>query len=172
VQAKAVLHCQKNCAGPRRVQNHVSAAVPCGRLNDIRDQLSPRAQPLGEFGPAPVCARHKQDHLHVQKRRTAERILPAAVHCPHRVEKFREIAVLGEQIEVAPNGLLDVILEHGDDQLVLAPEIRIERPARETRRRRDGLDAGPADPLFLEDARRRLVQLFAGVVPGGSGSNS
>ena len=102
----------------------------------------------------------------MQKRRTAERILPAAVHGLHRVEKFREIAVLGKQIEIAPNGLLDVILEHGDDQLVLAPEIRIERPARETRRRRDGLDAGPADPLFLEDARRRLDTAFRGYRPG------
>ena len=80
--------------------------------------------------------------------------------------------MLGEQIEIAPNGLLDVILEHGDDQLVLAPEIRIERAARETGRGRDGLDAGAADALFLEDARRRLEQLFAGIVPGGSGSNS
>ena len=82
------------------------------------------------------------------------------------------LLVLGEQIEIASNGLLDVILEHGDDQLVLALEIRIERPAREAGRGRDGLDAGAADPLFLEDARRRLEQLFAGVVPGGSGSNS
>ena len=29
-----------------------------------------------------------------------------------------------------------------------------------------------ADSLFLEDARRRLKQLFAGIVPGRSGSNS
>ena len=71
-----------------------------------------------------------------------------------------------------PNGLLDVILEHGDDQLVLALEIRIERPAREAGRRRDRLDAGAADALFLEHARRRLEQLFAGVVPGRSGSHS
>ena len=30
----------------------------------------PCAQPLGEFGPALFGARHEQDHLHVQKRRT------------------------------------------------------------------------------------------------------
>ena len=68
--------------------------------------------------------------------------------------------------------LRDVILDHGDDQLVLAPEIRIERAAAEAGRRRDGLDAGAADALFLEHARRRLEQLFAGIVPGRSCSNS
>ncbi len=72
----------------------------------------------------------------------------------------------------APDRLLDVVLEHGDDQLVLALEIRIERAAREAGRGRDGLDAGAADALFLEHARRRLEQFFAGIVPGGSGSNS
>ncbi len=78
----------------------------------------------------------------------------------------------GEKIVKASNGLLDMVLEHGDDQLVLALEIRIERAAREAGRRRNGLDAGAADALFLEDARRRLEQLFAGIVPGRSGSDS
>ena len=77
-----------------------------------------------------------------------------------------------EQIADAPDGLLDVVLEHGDDQFVLALEVRIERPAREASRRRDRLDAGAADSLFLEHARRRLEQLFAGVVPCGSRSHS
>ena len=108
----------------------------------------------------------------MQKRRTTERILSAAVHGLQRIDKIREVLVPGEKIEIASNGLLDVILEHGDDQLVLALEIRIKRPAREAGRGRNGLDAGAADSLFLEDARRRLEQLFAGIVPGRSGSNS
>ena len=78
----------------------------------------------------------------------------------------------GEKVEIASNGLLDVILEHGDDQFVLAGKIRIKGPAREAGRGSDGLDTGAADALFLEDARRRLEQLFAGVVPGWSGPNS
>ena len=86
--------------------------------------------------------------------------------------KSGEVLVPGEQVEIAPDRLLDVILEHGDDQLVLALEIRIERAAGEAGRGRDGLDAGAADALFLEHARRRLEQLFAGIVPGRSGSNS
>ncbi len=45
--------------------------------------------------------------------------------------KSARFLCLAEQVEVAPDGLLDVILEHGDDQLVLAVEVRIERPARE-----------------------------------------
>ena len=86
--------------------------------------------------------------------------------------KSARFLCLLEQIADAPDGLLDVILEHGDDQFVLALEVRIERPAREAGRRRDRLDAGAADTLFLEHARRRLEQLFAGVVPCGSGSHS
>ena len=78
----------------------------------------------------------------------------------------------GEQVEIAPDGLLDVVLEHGDDQLVLAVEIRIECSAREAGRRRDRLDAGAPDALFLEQTRRRFEQLFAGHVPGRSGANS
>ena len=153
-------------------ESWILAAVLRRGLDDIGDQLAPGAQALGEFGPALFGARHKQDHLHVQKRRTAERILLAAVHGLQRIDEIREILVPGEKIEIAPNRLLDVILEHGDDQLVLALEIRIERPAREAGRSRNGLDAGAADALFLEHARRRLEQLFAGVVPGRSGSNS
>ena len=57
----------------------------------------------------------------------AERILLAAVHGLQRIDEIREVLVPGEKIEIASNRLLDVILEHGDDQLVLALEIRIER---------------------------------------------
>src|SRR5205814_7193092 len=104
--------------------------------------------------------------------RAAERILLAAVHGLQRIDEIRKISVLLEQIADAPDRLLDVILEHGDDQFVLALEVRIERPAREAGGRRDRLDAGAADALFLEHARRRLEQLFAGVVPAGSRSHS
>jgi hypothetical protein len=66
----------------------------------------------------------------------------------------------------------DVVLEHGDDQFVLALEVRIEGAAREARRSHDRLDAGAANTLFLEHARRCLEQLVAGFVPGRSGSHS
>ena len=89
-----------------------------------------------------------------------------------RFDEIRKFLVPVEQFADAHDGLLDVILEHGDDQLVLALEVRIERPAREAGRRRDRLDAGAADALFLEHARRRLEQLFAGIVPCGSRSHS
>ena len=128
--------------------------------------------PLGELRPALFGARDEQDHFHVKKRRTSEWILPAAIHRFQRIDKIRDGFVPGEKIEIAPDRLLDVILEHGDDQLVLALEIRIERAAGETGRSRDGLDAGAADALFLEHARRRFEQLVAGIVPGRSGSNS
>ena len=101
----------------------------------------------------------------------AERVL-LAVHVLQRFDEIRDVAVLRQQVEIAPDRLFDVILEHGDDQLVLAGEVRIERAARETGRGRDGLDAGAADALFLEHARGRLEQFVAGIVPGRSGPNS
>ena len=78
--------------------------------------------------------------------------------------------VLGQKIETALDRLLDVILEHGDDQLVLVGEIRIERAAGEAGRGRNPFDAGGIDALFLEYQRSRLEQLVAGIVPGRSGS--
>jgi hypothetical protein len=95
-----------------------------------------------------------------------QRILTAPVDGLQRIDKIRKVLVLVEKIEIASNGLFDVILEHGDDQLVLALEIRIERAPRKAGRGRNGLDAGAADSLILEDARRRFEQLFAGIVPG------
>ena len=108
----------------------------------------------------------------MQQRRTAERILLAAVHGLQRIEEVGKVLVPGEQIVNPPDRLLDVVFEHGDDQLVLALEIRVERAARKTGRGGDGFDAGAADALFLEHARRRLEQLLAGIVPGRSCSDS
>jgi hypothetical protein len=89
-----------------------------------------------------------------------------------RIDEIGKIAVPCEQVEVAPDRLLDVVLEHREDEFFLALEVRIERPARETGGGRDRLDAGATDPLFLEHARSGLEQLFAGVVPGRSGPDS
>ena len=108
----------------------------------------------------------------MQKGRAAERILLAAIHGLQRIDKVRQVFMPGKKFVHASNRLLDVILEHRDDQLVHAFEIRIERPAREAGRGGNTLDAGVADALFLEDPRRRLKQLFAGIVPGRPGSNS
>ena len=95
-----------------------------------------------------------------------------AIHLAVGVEVILQVLVLGQQVEVAPDRLLDVVLQHGDDQLVLAVEIRIERAARETGSRRDRFDTGGIDALFLEDAGGRLEQFVAGIVPGRSGSDS
>ena len=72
--------------------------LPFACLDDLDDQLAPGAQPLGEFGPALFGARHEQDHLHVQQRRTAERILLAAIHGLQRVDEIGEVAVPGEKL--------------------------------------------------------------------------
>src|SRR5260370_41711587 len=108
----------------------------------------------------------------MQQRRAAERILQAAVHRSQSFDEVRNVLVPGEKIEIASNGLLDVILEHGDDQLVLAGKVRIKRPARKAGRGGDGLDAGATDALFLEHSRRRLEQLFKGIVPARPAPNS
>ena len=43
-----------------------------------------------------------------------------AIHVAERVDVILQVLVLRQEIEAAPDRLLDVILEHGDDQLVLA----------------------------------------------------
>src|SRR6202041_3559618 len=106
------------------------------------------------------------------KRRTCQRIVMTAVDGFQRIDKVRKVLVPVEKIEIASNGLFDVILQHGDDQLVLALEIRIERAPRKSGRGGNGFDAGAADALILEDTRCGFEQLFAGIVPGRSGSNS
>ena len=140
-------------------------------LNALRWERRALITP-GSRGPALFGARYEQDHLHEQEGRTTDRILMAAVHGLQRINKVREAFVPGEQIEIASNGLLGVILEHGDDQLVFALEIRVKRPAREAGRGGNGFDTGAADALFLEYARRRFQQLFASIIPGRSGSGS
>jgi len=77
-----------------------------------------------------------------------------------------------QQFEIALDRLLEVVLEHGDDELVLAGEVRIERAAGEAGQGRDRLDAGAADTLVLEHAGGGLEQLVAGIVPGRSGADS
>ncbi|MGY3356841.1 uncharacterized protein YcgL (UPF0745 family) [Bradyrhizobium sp. GM0.4] len=107
----------------------------------------------------------------MEQRRAAERILPCAIHRLQRRDEVVEIVVLREDVHVAPDRLRDMLLEHGDNQLVLALEVGIERAAAKSGRRRDRLDAGAADAVLLEHARRRLEQPVARVVPGRPGSH-
>ena len=55
------------------------------------DHRPPRAQALGEFGPALLGARHEQDHFHMEQGRAAERILPGAVHLAERLDEIRGV---------------------------------------------------------------------------------
>jgi hypothetical protein len=79
--------------------------------------------------------------------------------------------MLCQQIETAPDRLRNVVFEHRDDQFVLAHEIRIERAAGKAGGCRNRLDAGAADPLFLEHPRGGVEQFVAGLVPRRSGSH-
>ena len=59
----------------------------------------------------------------MQKGGAPERILLTAVHGLQRVDEIRKTLVPCKKIVSASNGLLDVILEHGDDQFIAALEI-------------------------------------------------
>src|SRR4030095_10583976 len=100
----------------------------------------------------------------------AEWILLRAIHVAKGLEVIGWTPVFRQQVEAALDRLLDVILEHGGDQFVLADKIRIKRAARETGRGCDRFDTGAVNALFLEHPRRCLEQLVAGIVPGRSGS--
>ena len=89
----------------------------------------------------------------MEQGRAAERVLPRAPHLAERFDEVRGILMMGQKVETTLDRLLDVIFQHGDDQLVLAGEVRIERAAGEAGGQRDRLDAGAADALVLEHAR-------------------
>ena len=67
---------------------------------------------------------------------------------------------------------LDMVLQHGDDQIVLAREVRIEGAAGEAGGGGNRLDAGRADAAFLEDPGRRLEQLLPRIVAGRTCAHS
>ncbi|WP_430649273.1 hypothetical protein [Bradyrhizobium shewense] len=87
--------------------------------------------------------------------------MPRAVHRLQRRDEVVEIVVLGEDVEVAPDRLRYMVLEHGDDQLVLALEVRIERAAGEAGACRSSAEEAEALPtaalqiIFISAVRHR-----------------
>jgi hypothetical protein len=77
-----------------------------------------------------------------------------------------------QKLAMMRDGAIDVILQHGDDQLVLVGEVRIERAARQPAGSRDRLDAGGTDALFLEHLGGGLEQLLPRFLASRSGSYS
>ena len=140
---------------PDRVQNKFLPHVLRDGLDDVGEQFAPGAQPLGEFRPAFLGTGDEQDDLHMEHGARPSGTCRRAIHGQRKAAmKSARILVRGEEIEVALDRLLDVILEHGEDQLVLAGEIRIERPARETGRGRDRFDAAGVVPCPRRRGRR------------------
>ena len=172
MQTEAVLQREQDRAGPCRIQRRflplffavvsTISVISCRRARRRLASSGRRFSARATNRIISMCSRGERPSGSCLR----------AVHVSNASRKSVDVLVLRQQFEIAPDGLLDVILEHGDDQLVLALEIRIEGAAREAGRGRDGLDAGAADALFLEHARRRFEQFVAGVVPGGSGSDS
>jgi hypothetical protein len=77
--------------------------------------VSPGAQALGEFGPALFGARHEQDHFHVQQGRRPSGSAGCGPWSFSASMKSRFLC-FSSRSRMRPIGLLDVILEHGDDQ--------------------------------------------------------
>ena len=86
--------------------------------------------------------------------------------------KSAGVAMARQQVAMVLERPIDVVLQHGDDQLVLVVEIRIEGAARQPGGGRDRLDAGRTDALLLEDLGGGLEQLFPRFLAGRSGSHS
>ena len=139
---------------------------------DLRDQGAPRPQALGELGPAAFGAGGEQDQLDMQERRAAQRIVAAALGGAQRGHEVRRVAMARQQLAMVLERPLDVVLQHGDDQLVLVVEIRIEGAARQPGGGRDRLDAGRTDAVLLEDLGGGLEQLFPRFLAGRTGSHS
>ena len=165
MEAEAVLQRQDHGARPRRVGD-------IGSGQDLRDQGAPGPQALGELGPAAGGAGGEQDQLHVQERRAAQRIVAAALGGAQGGDEVRQVAMARQQVAVMLERPFDVVLQHGDDQLVLVVEIRIEGAARQAGGSRDRLDAGRTDTLLLEHLGGGLEQLFPRFLAGRSGPYS
>ncbi len=86
--------------------------------------------------------------------------------------KSSGVRCLRQKLAVMLDGAIDVILQHGDDQLVLVGEVRIEGAARQPGGSRDRLDAGSTDALLLEHLGGGLEQLFPRFPASRSGSYS
>ena len=108
----------------------------------------------------------------MQERRAAQRIVAAALGGAQRGEEVRQVAVARQQVAMVLERPFDVVLQHGDDQIVLVVEIRIEGAARQPGGGRDRLDAGRTDALLLEDLGGGLEQLFPRFLASRSGSYS
>jgi len=172
METEAVLECQQHRAGPGRVDDLATAGSSIGRGDDVGDQGPAGAQTLGELGTSLLRSGHVEDQLHVEQGGAAERILTAAVRLSQRGDEVDGIAVALQQIEMVAHGSIDVILEHGDDQVVLAGEIGIDGAAREAGGGGNGFDAGAADPLLLEDLGGGREEALAGRVASRSGPPS
>src|SRR5436305_3598185 len=81
-----------------------------------------------------------------------DKAIPQPAHRLPRVEVARR---LHDDPAVA---LVDPVLQELDEHLLLALEVRIERPAREAGLRGYLLDAGALEPALDEDVRRRIQQ--------------
>ena len=165
MEAEAIFQGEQHGARPGGVGD-----IDSGK--DFRDQGAPGAQALGEFGSSTFGAGGEQDQLHVQERRAAQRIVAAALGGAQRGQEFRQVAVARQQVAVVLERPFDVVLQHGDDQIVLVVEIRIEGAARQPGGGRDHLDAGRADAVLLEDLGGGLEQLFPRLVAGRTGAYS
>ena len=108
----------------------------------------------------------------MQERRAAQRIVAVALGGAERCDEVLRRAMLRQQLAVMLNGAIDMILQHGDDQLVLVGEVRIEGAARQPGGGRDRLDAGSTDALLLEHLGGGLEQLFPRFLASRSGSHS
>jgi len=167
MEAEAVLERQQHRAGPGRVDGLATAGGSIRGSDDVGDQGAARAQALGELGTPLLGSGHVEDQLHVEQGGAAERILTAAVRLPEGSDEVDGVAVAIQQLEMVAHGSLDVVLEHGDDQLVLAGEIGIDGAAREAGGGGDGFDAGSADPLLLENLGGGREEALARHVAGG-----
>lgn len=172
MEAEAVLERQQHRAGPGRIHGLATAGGSIRRGDDVGDQGPAGAQTLGELGTPLLGSGHVEDQLHVEQGGATERILTAAVRLSERSDEVDGVAVAIQQIEMVAHGALDVVLEHGNDQLVLAGEIGIDGAARESGGGGNGFDAGSADPLLLEDLGGGREEALARHVAGGSGPPS
>jgi len=170
MQTEAVLQGEEHRAGPRWIGDCTACRGAIGGGDDLRDQRPARAQTLGQLratrgGPGDV-----EDQLHVEQGGSAEGVLPVTIRLPKGGDEVDGIAMVVQQVEMVAHGSLDVVREHGVDQLVLAVKVGVDGAACEAGGGGNGFQAGPADTPFVEHLGGGREEPLARHVTGRSGA--
>ncbi len=143
-----------------------------GGGGDLAEEGAHGAQVLTQHRAELRRAGHVQHELDLQQRVVVEWVVLAADVGAQCVDEPGRIGVPSQQGPVVGLAAGEVVVEHGDGQLLLPLEVRVEGAAGEAGGGGDLLDRGGAHPVLGEDTGGRLEQPLPRLVAGGTHARS